>query len=97
MSVLPSTTAVSLQTTDQLVTLPPPWLAEALLVTQLCRTTGLLDRLQQQVRLERGRAGRYPVLDFVLVVDGGATCNGLILAEARPAIIGISPRDAQRA
>lgn len=62
------TAALSLQTTDQVDTLPPPWLAEALLIAQLWRTTGLLDRLQQQVRLDRGRMGQYLLLDFVLVL-----------------------------
>lgn len=62
------TAAVRLLTTEKLDTLPPPWLAEALLVAQLWRTTGLVDRLQQQVRLERGRMGRYLLCDFVLVL-----------------------------
>lgn len=61
-------TAVHLQTTDKLDTLPPPWLAEALLLAQLWQATGLGDRLYQQVRLERGHMGRYLVLDFVLVL-----------------------------
>jgi hypothetical protein len=56
------------QATDQLNTLPPPWLAEALQIAQLWRASGLVERLQQQVQPERGRMGRYLVCDFVLVL-----------------------------
>lgn len=60
--------SLSVQTTDQENTLPPPWLAEALLMAQLWRTSGLVEHLQQQVRPERGRMGSYLVCDFVLVL-----------------------------
>ena len=56
--------SLSVQTIDQENTLPPPWLAEALLIAQLW----LVEHLQQQVRPERGRMGRYLVCDFVLVL-----------------------------
>jgi hypothetical protein len=42
-----STTSLHVQTTDQENTLPPPWLAEALLIAQLWRASGLVERLQQ--------------------------------------------------
>jgi hypothetical protein len=44
------------------------WLGEVLLVGECWRTTGLLDRLQTQVRVNRGRIGEYEVGDFVLLL-----------------------------
>jgi hypothetical protein len=46
----------------------PPWLAEVLLLGEYWHTTGLLDRLQQQVKVSRGRMGQYEVCDFVLLL-----------------------------
>lgn len=46
----------------------PSWLAEVLLLGEYWRTTGLLDRLQQQVKVSRGRMGQYEVCDFVLLL-----------------------------
>jgi hypothetical protein len=42
-----TTASLHVQTTDQLNTLPPPWLAEALLIAQLWCASGLVERLQQ--------------------------------------------------
>ncbi|MBD1857650.1 MULTISPECIES: hypothetical protein [Leptolyngbya] len=46
----------------------PTWLAEALLVGQYWNQSGLLEQLQQQVRVSRGRMGQYEVCDFVLLL-----------------------------
>ena len=46
----------------------PNWLSEALLLGRYWVETGLLDRLQQQVRVNRGRMGNYEVCDFVLLL-----------------------------
>ncbi|MBD2309071.1 hypothetical protein H6G17_26770 [Chroococcidiopsis sp. FACHB-1243] len=55
-------------TTEQSNPAIPSWLSEALLVGQYWNQSGLLDRLQQQVRVRRGRMGRYEVCDFVLLL-----------------------------
>lgn len=55
-------------TTEQSNRVIPAWLAEALLVGQYWNQSGLLERLQQQVRVSRGRMGRYEVCDFVLLL-----------------------------
>lgn len=46
----------------------PSWLAEVLLLGEYWRATGLLERLGTQVRVNRGRMGRYEVCDFVLLL-----------------------------
>ena len=46
----------------------PRWLGEVVLLGEYWRTTGLLDRLQTQVRVNRGRMGQYEVCDFVLLL-----------------------------
>ncbi len=46
----------------------PTWLPEALLLGQWWQSTGLLEQLQQQVRVSRGRMGQYEVCDFVLLL-----------------------------
>jgi hypothetical protein len=59
--------ALTLLATETLDILPPPWLAEVLLVAELWRTSGLVARLQQQLKLERGCMGSYLVLDLELI------------------------------
>ena len=56
----------------------PPWLAEMLLIAQLWRETGLLQKLNDSVHVQRGRMGTYQVCDYVLLllayaVSGAAT------------------------
>ncbi|MGG6265618.1 hypothetical protein ACQ4M3_06380 [Leptolyngbya sp. AN03gr2] len=55
-------------TTEQSNLAIPTWLAEALLVGQYWNQSGLLEQLQQQVRVSRGRMGQYEVCDFVLLL-----------------------------
>jgi hypothetical protein len=50
----------------------PPWFAETILLAQYLRTHGLLDAITRQVRLVRGRFGRYEVIDFLALVLGYA-------------------------
>ncbi|MFM7219503.1 MAG: hypothetical protein ACKO21_04685, partial [Nodosilinea sp.] len=42
----------------------PAWFTEALLIGQYWQQHGLLDHLQQQVQVNRGRMGQYEVCDF---------------------------------
>jgi hypothetical protein len=46
----------------------PRSLAEVLLLGEYWRNSGLLDRLQTQVKVQRGRMGHYEVCDFVLLL-----------------------------
>jgi hypothetical protein len=50
----------------------PPWFAEIVLITGHLRSHGLLDALNTQVHLVRGRFGRYEVLDFLALLFGYA-------------------------
>jgi len=59
---------IELTTDEQGNPVTPSWLGEVLLVAEYWRMTGLLDRLQTQVRVNRGRMGQYEVCDFVLLL-----------------------------
>src|SRR5678815_5745930 len=50
----------------------PPWFAEIVLMAGYLRGHGLLEALGAQVRLVRGRFGRYEVLDFLALLFGYA-------------------------
>jgi hypothetical protein len=50
----------------------PPWFAELILLVRHFTQRGILDAIAQQVRLGRGRAGHYDVIDFVGVLFGYA-------------------------
>ncbi len=59
----------------------PAWLGEVLLLGEYWRATGLLERLQQQVKVSRGRMGQYEVCDFVLVLLAYAVSGVTTLKE----------------
>ena len=50
----------------------PPWFAEVTLLARHFTQRGVLDTICQHVRLTRGRAGHYDVIDFVAVLLGYA-------------------------
>jgi hypothetical protein len=50
----------------------PPWFAEIVLIAGHLRNRGLLEALSTQVRMVRGRFGRYEVIDFLAVLFGYA-------------------------
>jgi hypothetical protein len=50
----------------------PSWFGETILIAQYLRTHGLLDALRTQVRLARGRFGRYESIDFLALLFGYA-------------------------
>jgi hypothetical protein len=50
----------------------PPWFAETVLIASYLRSHGLLEALNAQVHLVRGRFGRYEALDFLAVLFGYA-------------------------
>lgn len=50
----------------------PPWFAEIVLIADYLRRHGLLDALSAQIRLVRGRFGRYEAPDFLVLLFGYA-------------------------
>ncbi len=63
---------LDVQTSEQPQPSVPPWFAETVLIAGYLRAHGLLAALTQQVRLVRGRFGRYEAIDFVAVLVGYA-------------------------
>ncbi len=59
----------------------PPWFAEVVLLAQYLRTNGLFQSFDQQVRLVRGRFGRYEPLDFLALLLGYAVSGERTLAD----------------
>ncbi len=59
---------IELTTTIEPNPVIPNWLSEALLLGKYWVESGLLERLQQQLRVSRGRMGDYEVCDFVLLL-----------------------------
>ncbi len=64
--------AVDIQTCPEEMPTIPPWFAEATVIARHFQQRGLLEALSQQVRLARGRIGRYEVSDFVALLLGYA-------------------------
>jgi len=67
--------------------MPPPWLTEAVLLLEIARDSALLSKMQQSVRVPRGRMGTFEVCDFFLVllayaVSGEVTLLALYAAMA---------------
>lgn len=50
----------------------PPWFAETVLIASYLRSQGLLETLNAQVHLVRGRFGQYEALDFMALLFGYA-------------------------
>jgi hypothetical protein len=50
----------------------PPWFAERIVIAGFLRRRGLLAALSAQVRLVRGRCGRYAVIDLLARLVGDA-------------------------
>lgn len=71
MSVL-TTPAVDIQTCPQEVPSVPPWFAEVVILAQHFTQRGLLDAISTHIRLARGRAGTFEVIDFVAMLLGYA-------------------------
>jgi len=63
---------LEVQTAEQPQPAVPSWFAETILIAQYLRTYGLLDALMTQVRLARGRFGRYEVVDCLALLFGYA-------------------------
>ncbi len=64
--------AVEIHTSPHDVPAIPPWFAEVVVLARHVTQRGLLDAICQRVRLARGRAGCYDVIDFVALLLGYA-------------------------
>ena len=60
----------------------PDWFAELILLARHFAQRGVLDSISEQVRLARGRAGQYEVLDFVALLLGYAVSGSYLAANA---------------
>lgn len=67
--------AVDVHTSPRDVPSIPPWFAEVVVLARHLTQRGLLDAICAHVRLARGRAGRYEVLDFVALLLAYAASN----------------------
>jgi hypothetical protein len=83
-----SSASLELCSTESSRAVAPPWTTEALLVARALWARWALLPLVEQVRVERGRAGTYSVVDFVLVLLtyalSGASNLKAFYAEAAP-------------
>ncbi len=71
MAPLP-TSSIDIRTCPEDVPSVPAWFAELILLARHFTQRGVLDALNQHVRLARGRAGHYDVIDFVAILLGYA-------------------------
>jgi hypothetical protein len=60
--------SLELRSTESSQAVAPPWTTEALLVARALWSRWALLPLVEQVRVARGRAGTYAVVDFLLVL-----------------------------
>ncbi len=67
-----SNPCIEIQTSEEPRPAVPAWLAEVVIVVQSLTTKGVLDAFAQQVRLVRGRFGRYEPIDFLGLLLGYA-------------------------
>lgn len=79
MTTLPSP-AVDLHTSAHAVPSVPAWFAEVTVLARHFTHRGLLDAISQHVRLARGRAGHYDVIDVVALLLGYAASGEPTLA-----------------
>jgi hypothetical protein len=63
---------IEIRTSPEEVPSVPPWFAEVVLLARYFSQQGYLDAISQRVRLARGRAGTFDVLDFVAILLGYA-------------------------
>jgi hypothetical protein len=92
--------ALHLSTSSASERTAPPWTTEALVLLRAWWSRLLLIPLIELVRLDRGRAGTFEVVDFVLVLLAYATSGARTLkefyAQAQPcaeALMGAWARD----
>jgi hypothetical protein len=76
-----SNPCIEIQTSSQHRPSVPAWFAEVVIIAQHLKSKGVLDAFEQQVRLVRGRFGRYEPIDFLAVLIGYAISGERTLAD----------------
>src|ERR1700694_35078 len=76
-----SNRCIEVQTTPEDRPSVPEWFAEVAIMARHLTTTGLLDAFAHQVRLVRGRFGRYEAIDFLALLLGYAISGERTLAD----------------
>ena len=61
---------VTIQLIPESVPSPPSWFGEVAAFAQVLTHTGILKKIQEQVRFARARFGQYDLIDFVVVLIG---------------------------
>lgn len=67
-----SNLCIEIQTSGESRPAVPAWFAEVVMIVQYLTTKGVLDAFAQQIRLARGRFGRYEPIDFLALLLGYA-------------------------
>src|SRR5947209_7769583 len=76
-----SNPCIEVQTTSENRFSVPAWFAEVVIIARYLQKQGLLEAFAQQVRLVRGRFGRYEPIDFLAVLVGYAISGERTLAD----------------
>lgn len=76
-----STPSIEIQTIAEERPSVPEWFAEVIIVARHFTEKGLLEAFAQQIRLVRGRFGRYEPIDFFAVLIGYAVSGERTLAD----------------
>src|SRR5260370_38529692 len=72
---------IEVQTSPEARPSVPPWFAEVVIIAHDLTTKGQLEAFAQQVRLVRGRFGRYEPIDFLAVLIGYAISGERTMAD----------------
>jgi hypothetical protein len=76
-----STPCIEVQTTSENRFSVPAWFAEVVIMARYLEKKGLLEAFAHQVRLVRGRFGRYEPIDFLALLLGYAISGEPTLAD----------------
>src|SRR5258708_2409617 len=72
---------IEVQTSPEARPSVPPWFAEVVMIAHDLTTKGQLEAFAEQIRLMRGRFGRYEPIDFLAVLIGYAISGERTLAD----------------
>jgi hypothetical protein len=74
-------TGVAVEAGTESVPSIPAWFGEAVLLGKYWLDSGLVGYLEAEVRVVRGRMGRYEVMDFVLLLISDAISREQTIAD----------------
>src|SRR5947209_8907400 len=70
---------LTIQITPESAPSTPSWMGEVAAFAQVLTHTGILKKIQDQVRFARARFGQYDLIDFIAVLIGYAVSGEPIL------------------